>query len=105
MAKFAASQNIDSTRKPLDVLFYGHYDVQPADQVRWSSPPFQLDGRDGYVYGRGVTDNKGPILATLFAVSELYEQRKLRCNVCFVIEGEEESGSIGFREAIQAQKV
>jgi di- and tripeptidase len=52
-----------------------------------------------------VTDDKGPILATLFAVSELYENRKLPCNVTFVIEGEEESGSLGFREAVELHKV
>ena len=52
-----------------------------------------------------VTDNKGPILATLFAVSELLEERKLTSNICFLIEGEEESGSAGFYDAVQAYKV
>ena len=42
------------------VTFYGHYDVVPADDVEnWVTPPFQLEGRDGYLYARGVTDNKG----------------------------------------------
>ncbi|KAI8869947.1 Zn-dependent exopeptidase [Ramicandelaber brevisporus] len=81
-------------------LFYGHYDVMPANPAEWSSPPFSLSGRDGYLYGRGVTDNKGPILAAVFATSELHQDRLLECDVVFFIEGEEENGSAGIREAL-----
>jgi di- and tripeptidase len=77
----------------LNVLFYGHYDVTPAKEDSWDSDPFVLTGKDGYYYGRGVTDNKGPILAFILAVSRLMDERNLKCNVYFLIEGEEEIGS------------
>ena len=51
-----------------------------------------LQGRDGYIFGRGVSDDKGPVLASLFAAKELYDAGKLAIDVVFVIEGEEESG-------------
>lgn len=98
LAKFPASADAE---KCINVLFYGHYDVQPADASKWKFPPFQLTGHDGYVYGRGTTDNKGPIVAMVFAVSELLQQRMLNCNVCFLIEGEEESGSAGLVDAVK----
>eukprot|EP00009_Paramoeba_aestuarina_P017299 CAMPEP_0201542488 /NCGR_PEP_ID=MMETSP0161_2-20130828/72067_1 /ASSEMBLY_ACC=CAM_ASM_000251 /TAXON_ID=180227 /ORGANISM="Neoparamoeba aestuarina, Strain SoJaBio B1-5/56/2" /LENGTH=287 /DNA_ID=CAMNT_0047950149 /DNA_START=459 /DNA_END=1319 /DNA_ORIENTATION=- len=85
------------------VTIYGHYDVVPGDG-EWESPPFEMEGRDGYLYGRGVTDNKGPILAALFAVKEMKEQGKLNVNVNFVIEGEEECDSAGFQTAIHNNK-
>jgi di- and tripeptidase len=100
-AKFRSSQNEAPVKH---VLFYGHYDVQPASESQWSVPPFQLTGKDGFLYGRGATDDKGPILATLFAVSELIDEKRLACDVSFLIEGEEESGSKGFSEAVLAHK-
>lgn len=62
-------------------------------------------GKDGYLYGRGATDNKGPMLATIFAVHELLEEGALEVDVFFLIEGEEESGSVGFMEAVEQHKV
>jgi len=51
------------------VLLMGHYDVQPeAPLSAWRSPPFELQARDGRLYGRGATDNKGPVLAAMLAV-------------------------------------
>ncbi|KAJ1662712.1 hypothetical protein EV178_005663 [Coemansia sp. RSA 1646] len=84
------------------VFVYGHYDVMPAgDETLWTkSKPFEMTGRDGYLYGRGVTDDKGPVLATLFAVAELWASKKLPVTVVFCIEGEEEHGSIGLRETL-----
>ncbi|KAJ2488374.1 hypothetical protein IWW37_004874 [Coemansia sp. RSA 2050] len=83
------------------VFVYGHYDVMPAgDEARWASAPFELSGRDGYVYGRGVSDDKGPVLATLFAVAELHSAGLLDVTVVFCIEGEEEHGSAGLYETI-----
>jgi len=58
-------------------------------------------GKDGYLYGRGASDNKGPILACIFAASELQEQQQLDVNVKFLIEGEEENGSVGFFQAVE----
>jgi acetylornithine deacetylase/succinyl-diaminopimelate desuccinylase-like protein len=52
-----------------------------------------------------VSDDKGPILAAIFAVSELINERSLGCNVFFLIEGEEESGSTGFFEAVEQNRV
>lgn len=53
------------------VTFYGHYDVQPAMEREWATDPFAVTSVDGYLYGRGTSDNKGPILAFLFAVKEM----------------------------------
>lgn len=88
------------------MLFYGHYDVVPASVPdTWSSDPFTLTGRDGWLYGRGVTDNKGPIMAVAGAASELRGKGQLDVDVVLLIEGEEESGSEGFKEAVQEFKV
>jgi acetylornithine deacetylase/succinyl-diaminopimelate desuccinylase-like protein len=77
------------------VLVYGHYDVQPADPLElWDSPPFEPVLKDGYVYARGATDNKGQILSHILGVQETIEkQSDLPVNLHFVIEGEEEIGS------------
>ncbi|KAL4857151.1 Cys-Gly metallodipeptidase DUG1 [Chlorella vulgaris] len=88
------------------VCFYGHYDVQPAMEDSWRHDPFTLHSEDGWLYGRGTTDNKGPVLAFVYAVKELLEECKqggscLPANVVFLIEGEEENGSTGFHEAVQ----
>jgi acetylornithine deacetylase/succinyl-diaminopimelate desuccinylase-like protein len=78
------------------VLIYGHYDVQPPDPLElWDSPPFEPVLKDGYVFARGATDNKGQILSHILGVQETMEQeRDLPVNLHFVIEGEEEIGSI-----------
>ena len=92
--------------KAKSVLFYGHYDVVPAEnkQRTWNTNPFELQGVDGYLYGRGVSDNKGPILAAIYAVADLITQQQLGSDVVFLIEGEEENGSKGFQQAIQQNK-
>lgn len=77
------------------VLIYGHYDVQPPDPLDlWDSPPFEPVLKDGYVFARGATDNKGQILAHILGVQEQIEASGgLPVNLHFVIEGEEEIGS------------
>src|SRR5437867_604540 len=77
------------------VLIYGHYDVQPPDPVRlWDSPPFEPVLKNGYVFARGATDNKGQILSHILGVQEQIEAAgDLPVNLHFVIEGEEEIGS------------
>jgi di- and tripeptidase len=82
-----------------------HYDVISAPVDGWDSDPFTLTGRNGYWYGRGVTDDKGPILATACAAAELLARRALGLDLIFLIEGEEECGSSGFNDAIQRHKV
>ncbi|KAJ5721537.1 Peptidase M20 [Penicillium malachiteum] len=99
-ARFNATStdNVDKT-----ILFYGHYDVVGADTNRpkWKSDPYQLTSINGFLYGRGVSDNKGPILASLYAAADLARTKSLRCNVVFLIEGEEESGSQGFHQTVR----
>src|SRR5213595_3273374 len=77
------------------VLIYGHYDVQPPDPLAlWDSPPFEPVLKDGYVFARGATDNKGQILSHILGVQESIEAGgELPVNLHFVIEGEEEIGS------------
>ncbi|KDR82660.1 hypothetical protein GALMADRAFT_58317 [Galerina marginata CBS 339.88] len=86
------------------VLFYGHYDVIPAPPDGWNSDPFSLTGRNGYLYGRGATDNKGPIIAIACAAADLLSRRALEVDLVFLIEGEEECGSKGFKEIVQKHK-
>ena len=76
------------------VLLYGHYDVQPVDPIDlWDSPPFEPTVRDGQVYGRGASDDKGQVLANIKALEALHRTHgKLPVNVKFLIEGEEEVG-------------
>ena len=76
------------------VLIYGHYDVQPPEPLElWTTPPFEPTIRDGRVFGRGSTDNKGQILAHILGVGEALAEGTLPVNVIFLIEGEEEIGS------------
>ncbi|MEP6698697.1 MAG: dipeptidase [Verrucomicrobiota bacterium] len=77
------------------VMIYGHYDVQPADPLElWDSPPFEPVLKDGYVFARGATDNKGQILSHILGIQETIEQHgDLPVNLHLVIEGEEEIGS------------
>ncbi|CAJ0825842.1 11803_t:CDS:10 [Entrophospora sp. SA101] len=82
----------------LNILVYGHYDVIAADETEWSSSPFKMSGKDGYLYGRG------PMLSAIFAASELLQEKRLEANVSFLIEGEEENGSKGFYEAVEQSK-
>ncbi|XP_047935183.2 cytosolic non-specific dipeptidase [Anser cygnoides] len=88
------------------VCVYGHLDVQPAAlEDGWDSEPFTLVERDGKLYGRGSTDDKGPVLAWLNAL-EAYQQtnQDFPVNVKFCLEGMEESGSEGLDELIFAQR-
>ena len=77
------------------VLIYGHYDVQPVDPLEgWISAPFAPEIRDGKIFARGSTDNKGQNLAHILGVEEtLRETGDLPVNVVFLLEGEEEIGS------------
>jgi len=77
------------------ILVYGHYDVQPPDPMdKWESPPFAPQVREGRLYARGVSDDKGPMLIPLkVAAAFLATQGSLPINVKFLFEGEEEIGS------------
>jgi acetylornithine deacetylase/succinyl-diaminopimelate desuccinylase-like protein len=88
------------------VLIYGHYDVQPADPLElWDSPPFEPVLKDGFVFARGATDNKGQILSHILGVQESIEKNgELPVNLHFVIEGEEEIGSGHLGNFLQQNK-
>ena len=77
------------------VLVYGHYDVQPAEPLdQWISGPFEPTVRDGNLYARGATDDKGQVLTHVQSICEwLADGRPLPIQVKFLIEGEEEVGS------------
>jgi acetylornithine deacetylase/succinyl-diaminopimelate desuccinylase-like protein len=76
------------------VLIYGHFDVQPVDPLdEWISPPFEPAIRDGSVFARGASDDKGQTYLLLKAVGSLMEENgRLPLNIKFLIEGEEEAG-------------
>jgi acetylornithine deacetylase/succinyl-diaminopimelate desuccinylase-like protein len=82
------------------VVFYGHYDVQPAgDDAAWASPPFEPTVREGSIYARGAGDNKGQFGAHAFAVDALLAADAFPdVTVKLLVEGGEESGSRGLRE-------
>ncbi|MEE9514092.1 MAG: M20/M25/M40 family metallo-hydrolase [Anaerolineales bacterium] len=84
------------------LLFYNHYDVQPPDPLElWDSPPFEPTLRNGKVFARGVSDDKGHIICRLAAIDAfLLSEGGLPCNVKFLIEGEEEIGSTNLPEFI-----
>ena len=88
------------------VMIYGHYDVQPVEPLaEWTSPPFEPVVRDGILYARGSTDNKGQILAHILGVGEtLREKGELPVNLIFLIEGEEEVGSKHLAEFLTAHR-
>ncbi len=87
---------LKSTKSSKTVMFYNHYDVQPEEPLElWKSPPFRPEIRDGTIYGRGVSDDKGELVSRLKIVeSYLKSEGELPCSVKFCFEGEEETGSV-----------
>ncbi|WP_136795405.1 MULTISPECIES: dipeptidase [Desulfosediminicola] len=85
------------------VLIYGHYDVQPVDPVSdWDTPPFEPQVRDGNIYGRGTSDDKGQIMVVIGALEAwLKTEGKLPVNVKILLEGEEESGGAGIERFVE----
>jgi len=89
--------------KDKTLLFYNHYDVQPPEPYDlWESPPFEPTLREGKLYARGVSDDKGHIVSRLHAIDAILEtEAALPCNVKFIIEGEEETSSIHLHDFIE----
>ncbi len=87
------------------VLIYGHYDVQPPEPLEpWLSPPFEPTVRNGNLYARGATDDKGQMFTHIKAAEAwLKTSRTLPINVKFVIEGEEEIGGANLEAYVAAQ--
>ena len=88
------------------VLVYGHLDVQPAfKEDGWDTEPFELIEKEGKLYGRGSTDDKGPVLGWLHAIEAFQETgQEVPTNVKFCFEGMEESGSEGLDELVFSLK-
>jgi acetylornithine deacetylase/succinyl-diaminopimelate desuccinylase-like protein len=89
-------------RSDKTLLFYNHYDVQPPEPLElWDSPPFVPTLRDGKLFARGVSDDKGHITSRLHAIDALLAlEGELPCNVKFIIEGEEEVSSVHLHDFI-----
>lgn len=88
------------------LLIYNHYDVQPVDPIdQWLSDPFEPEIRNGQVYARGALDNKGQCFYVVSALKAyLAENGTFPCNIKLIIEGEEESGSKGLGQILEAKK-
>ena len=88
------------------LMIYGHFDVQPVDPLDlWTTPPFEPTVRNGSVYARGATDDKGQMLTHVFAAEAvLKEMRPLPYQLKFLFEGEEEDGSGSLTEFVKKNK-
>jgi acetylornithine deacetylase/succinyl-diaminopimelate desuccinylase-like protein len=84
------------------VLIYGHYDVQPVDPLNlWDTPPFEPTIRNGKIYARGATDDKGQMFMHIKSVEAYFKTEKaFPLNVKFIIEGEEEIGSANLEKFV-----
>lgn len=81
------------------VLVYGHYDVMPVEPLEsWKSSPFEPGIKDGRIWARGANDDKGQLYMHFKAFEYLVRSQTLKCNVKFMIEGEEEIGSESLKE-------
>src|SRR5579863_4033331 len=88
------------------ILFYGHYDVQPAEPLDlWTSPAFEPTVRDGNLFGRGTADDKGQVHIHIRALDALqHVNGKFPVNIKVLIEGEEEVGSVSLWDHVQKNK-
>lgn len=89
------------------ILIYGHYDVQPPDPLNlWTTPPFEPTIRDGNIYARGATDDKGQMYCYIKALEDLQNEPEIldRLNIKVLIEGEEEIGSANLRPYLEANR-
>jgi acetylornithine deacetylase/succinyl-diaminopimelate desuccinylase-like protein len=98
-------ESLQAPGKPT-ILFYGHYDVQPADPLElWTSPPFEPAIRGDNLFGRGTADDKGQVHIHIRALDALRQTTgKLPINIKVLIEGEEEVGSENLWDFVQANK-
>jgi acetylornithine deacetylase/succinyl-diaminopimelate desuccinylase-like protein len=89
------AEDLSAGQSAPTVLLYGHYDVQPVDPLNlWTNPPFEPVIRDGKIYARGATDDKGQVFLHVKAIEAIYKtEGKLPINIKLLIEGEEEIGS------------
>ena len=99
------AESLGAPGKPT-VLFYGHYDVQPAEPLDlWTTPAFEPTVRDGNLFGRGTADDKGQVHIHLAALESMFAaEGKLPINIKVLIEGEEEVGSANLWDFVQSNK-
>ena len=98
---------IKSKQNPAKTLmFYNHYDVQPAEPFDlWNDPPFSGTRKGNKIFGRGATDDKGELITRIKAVEAcLKSTGDVPCNIKFVVEGEEETGSAHIEEYLKRYK-
>ena len=98
---------IESKQNPTKTLmFYNHYDVQPAEPLDlWDDPPFSGTKKGNKIFGRGATDDKGELITRIKAVEAyLKTTDDVPCNIKFVIEGEEETGSAHIEDYLKKYK-
>ena len=88
------AERLDAPKKPT-IIVYAHYDVQPPDPLdKWQTPPFEVTEKKDRLYGRGISDDKGPMMIALQTISAFIKvEGKLPFNLKLIIEGEEETGS------------
>jgi acetylornithine deacetylase/succinyl-diaminopimelate desuccinylase-like protein len=102
IGEIRASENADQAPT---VIAYGHFDVQPeAPLDLWESPPFEPTVRDGWIYARGVADDKGQLYLQLKAAALLAAEGALPVNVRFTCDGEEESGGHSIVDFLEADE-
>ncbi len=100
LVTFAASREEGGNHT---LLFYDHYDVQPPEPLsEWQSDPFEPSVREGRMYARGVSDNKGDLISRMAAVHLVQQAGGLPCTVKFFLEGEEEIGSPNLSRFVDA---
>lgn len=99
------AESLGAPGKPT-VLFYGHYDVQPAEPLElWTTPAFEPTVRGGNLFGRGTADDKGQVHIHLAALESMFAvEGKLPVNIKVLIEGEEEVGSANLWDFVQGNK-
>lgn len=102
VGEIPASSGFRNERVPT-ALVYGHFDVQPPGaDADWTSPPFEPEVRDGWLYGRGTADDKGNLYLLLKAVETLADEGALPVNVRVVCDGEEEVVGTSVVEFLEA---
>jgi acetylornithine deacetylase/succinyl-diaminopimelate desuccinylase-like protein len=102
IGEIRASENADEAPT---VIAYGHFDVQPEVPLElWESPPFEPTVRDGWIYARGVADDKGQLYLLLKAAALLAAEGSLPVNIRFTCDGEEESGGHSIVDFLEADE-
>ena len=99
------AENLNAGPEKPTILVYGHYDVQSPDPLdQWTTMPFEPEIRSNNIYARGVADDKGQLYTWIAAVEEILKDGALPINVKFLLEGEEEVGSVNIDNFVSENK-